>query len=635
MNDPSPIIERRAIRELQRAGDAAVAPLVRILADPARREQHAKVGRALVYLDEQAIEPLLGTLGAADPALRVYVIQILAELRARDAADYLVGPAADRNEDAAVREAAGAALEQIIGSRPHPADARDHLISRVVELLNGELPRDPDGEGGITLWQWDAAQGAAVPQRYPAPLAGAVVAARLAENLYAIAPDLHARRLHLQALLQAAKIHNRLDLPLPRGEGTAHALAADFGPEAVEDALAEALRHERIPAAIGAAEVLGDIGSPALVHSGTAAPAPLVAALSHKNQRLRLFAAEAIARINPTSAFPNSSRYIFTLARTVQTEALPRVIVAHPRGEVAQTLVGMLGQMGYHAEAAYTGRQAYELAARHPDTAMLLLADSLDNPAVGPLVELLRDDLRTANLPIGVLYRIEIEPVFYTNDTFELMETAVESLDPVPGLIYREDRLIHARQVAREHPLIEVFPEIRDPLTLDFAIARLATLAGPDFITPRERIYFAQVALEAFARYAADPVLYRFYEPARVQEAIIKAVDQPELSVFAARALGMLGTARAQRSLVDVTSQHGRPIELRQAAAVAFREAVAREHLQLTTKEVVLQYQIYNLSEHLDRETQVVLGHVLDTIEGAGLEPTPQAAHVEEPSPAP
>jgi CheY-like chemotaxis protein len=566
----------------------------------------------------------------------VQVIEVLAALRAKEAADLLVGPAVDPNEDAAIRDAAGAALVQIIGARPHPRDARDHLTRRIVELLDGELPRRPDGEGMIELWRWDAGQNVAVPQRYPASLAGAALAARLAEDLYTIAPDAQSRSLQLQALLQAAKIENRLDLPLPRGDGTAHAQAAAFGPEANEAALADALKAERIPAAIGAAEVLGDIGSQALVHSGTAHPSPLVAALSHKNQRLRLFAAEAIARVNPTSAFPNSSRYINTLARTVRTEALPRVLVGHPRGEVAQTLAGMLTQMGYNAEAAFTGRQAYELAARHPDTAFLLLSDALDDPPVGPLVELLRQDLRTANLPIGVLYRIEIEPVIFTSDTFELMEAAVEAVDPVPGLVYREDRLLHARYVAKGDPRTEVFPEIHDAVTLDFAIGRLAAIAGPDFITPRERIYFAQVALEAFARYAAEPGAYSFYEPARVQDSIIKAVDQPELAVFAARALGMLGTARGQRALVEVASQHARPLELRQAAAVAFREAVAREHLQLTTTEVLLQYKLYNLSEHLDRETQAVLGHVLDTIEGAGLEtPASQPAYVEEPPPSP
>jgi hypothetical protein len=56
----------------------------------------------------------------------------------------------------------------------------------------------------------------------------------------------------------------------------------------------------------------------------------------------------------------------------------------------------------------------------------------------------------------------------------------------------------------------------------------------------------------------------------------------------------------------------------------------------LTTTEVLLQYKLYNLSEHLDRETQAVLGHVLDTIEGAGLEtPASQPAYVEEPPPSP
>jgi hypothetical protein len=192
-----------------------------------------------------------------------------------------------------------------------------------------------------------------------------------------------------------------------------------------------------------------------------------------------------------------------------------------------------------------------------------------------------------------------------------------------------------AQRIATENPLTIAIPQIHDPAAMEFAINRLAEIANGDLITPHERIYYAQVALDAMGRYAADPVKYAFYDLVRIQESIVKSLDQPALAEFAAQALGNLGTARAQRMLSDVASHTGRPIEVRRAAAAAFRAAVRRQHLQLTTQEILLQYDRYNLSEHLDRETQQVLGHVLDTIEGRGAEsPPPQPPHVEEPAPA-
>lgn len=622
LDDPSPIVRRAAIRELQRAGSAAVAPLVRVLANPIQRDIHADVRAALYYLGTPAIEPLIGVLEAPDPALRVHAIAVLGRLEATDAMNLLVGPSVNPREDAAVREAALQTLERMTGRRPHPADARDVLAARVVELMDGELPRRPDENGQIELWQWDAAQTAAVPRRYPASEAGAVLAAALARDLYALAPDDPAyRRLYLEAILGAAKIQTGLHLPLPRGEGTAHAAAAALGSAAVEDALYHALEQDRVPAAIAAAEVLGDVGSTATVHSGSPAPAPLVAALAHPNQRIRFAAAEAIAKLDPIHPFPGAGRYIATLARFARTEALPRVLVAHPRSGVSQTLAGLLTQMGYEAEAAYTGRAAYEMASRHPDYAFLLLTDALNDPPVDQLVQLLRQDFRTANLPLGVLYRIEVEPIRYTQDTFEQLEAATRTGDPVPGLYYKEGRLLDARRIAAGDPRTEVFPQVYEPATLEPVARRLVDLAGGDFVTPPERIHFARVALDALGRYAADPVTYAYLNVVSVEGSLIKAVNQTELALPALHALGLLGSAAAQRTLVNTASQNALPLEMRQAAAAAFAVAVARQHLQLTTREILLQYDRYNLSEHLDPETQAVLGSVLDTLEGGGEEP--------------
>ena len=60
LSDPSPAVRHTAMVDLRQAGDAAVAPLVTVLADPARAAEHGRVQQALEQLDVAAVEPLIG-----------------------------------------------------------------------------------------------------------------------------------------------------------------------------------------------------------------------------------------------------------------------------------------------------------------------------------------------------------------------------------------------------------------------------------------------------------------------------------------------------------------------------------------------------------------------------------------------
>jgi len=75
-----------------------------------------------------------------------------------------------------------------------------------------------------------------------------------------------------------------------------------------------------------------------------------------------------------------------------------------------------------------------------------------------------------------------------------------------------------------------------------------------------------------------------------------------------------------------LVSQNTRPIAERQVAADAFRNAVQRSGILLTTSEILQQYQRYNSSANLAKETQQVLGHVLDTIEAPSAAVAPQSS---------
>src|SRR5262249_17913168 len=156
-------------------------------------------------------------------------------------------------------------------------------------------------------------------------------ATRLARDLHVADPANAAhRRLYLMALLQAVKFRVGLDKPLLTGIGTAYAVAASQRPELIENLLSEALSQGYLPAAPGAAQVLGDIGSAALLMHGGAKPTPLAQAAGSADRRLRFAAVEAIVKLKPRSPFAGSSHVCDALGFFVSSQGTARVLVAHP-----------------------------------------------------------------------------------------------------------------------------------------------------------------------------------------------------------------------------------------------------------------------------------------------------------------
>jgi hypothetical protein len=87
------------------------------------------------------------------------------------------------------------------------------------------------------------------------------------------------------------------------------------------------------------------------------------------------------------------------------------------------------------------------------------------------------------------------------------------------------------------------------------------------------------------------------------------------LSGPAAIVLGKLSTSTGQRALVELASRLTQPIDVRQAAALAFAGSVHRHGILLTTGEIRKAYDTYNASEQQDEATQKVLASILDVLE--------------------
>ncbi len=584
LNNPSQDIRVAALADLRDAGDDAALAMIAVLADPRRAKEHEKVRYGLYQMGPTVVEPLLGTLGSGDANLMTQTVEVLGLLEASQATPYLIHPLLSKNAPEALRHASAEALKRIVGAVPTERDGQRYLARRVDQLTSGDLPRQADAEGNIALWLWHPEQKTPVRVVHEAGDAALVVAAQLATDLYDLWPDnAQYRRSYLMAILESGKLLSGLDRSLPGGDGSIRQLAAQTGAAAVEDVLVNAMDEGRVAAAIGATEVLGDIGDGSLLLSEDGRERPLVDALTHGNRRLRYAAAEAIIKMDVAHDYPGASRLPETLGYLASSAGERRVLIGHPRTADAQSLVGMLAEMGFQADTATTGRELFFKAAASPDYEMVLVADSIDDPPLGETLQLLRKDRRTAWLPIGVLARGE--------------------------------RLVPLQLQVGDDPLTEAFPRPHDREAMEFQVARLLQIAGRHGITHQERVRHASAALAWLTRLAEEPDRYGFYDLLREVPNLERALMTGPVPDRAAQVLGQLGSTSAQAALVDFASQNARPLADRQAAAAAFDVATRKRGLMLLEDDINRQYARFNQSEQLDAGTQAVLGQILDAIE--------------------
>jgi len=588
LSDPQLGGRRAALGDLSLAGTHIVNPMLRVLADASRTNEHANIRAALVRLGGTTELPLIGALATTNEPLKLQVIAVLGRMRSGRAAVHLIRPAVDPNGSAELRQLAATAVQKIVGAAPDLYEAERHLTGEVTRLLAGEMPYRADADDRVELWSWDEAQQGVVATKLPKGDAGALLAAGVASDLSVLKPsDLQAQRLMLLAKLQLAKVLAGLDRPLPTEAGTPGAAAIAAGPLVLNMVLADALAQGKVAAAIAVAELLGASGDAKVLQASAGSASPLGEAMRHPDRRVRLAAALAAVKLAPGESFAGASRVSETLGWTIGTSGTSSVLIGHPRNEDTQTLIALANESSYEGEAVLHGRALAERAFANPDFELILIADAIDIPPVLELVQWLRRDYRTARQPIGVMARGE--------------------------------NLQALRDTLQDDTFTTVFPRIFSGEVAAREIAKLKAIAGRNLVERDERTAQAQAALEALTILAKDPANFAGYELLRLEPSLIGALNNPSLSAGASNVLGLLGTPRAQTALVDFASQQSRSLGDRQAAAAGFAAAVKARGLLLTQVQIAAQYARYNASERLDTETQAVLASILDTIEAPAI----------------
>ncbi len=574
-----------ALPELRAAGQVAIAPLVQALADPQRAADKVRIQTALVFLSNDAVEPLIGVLQSGNEDLIAKVIPVLGILKAKRAGPYLLRWYVDPSKQLATRKAAYDALHRIYNVRPTRGEALVLLDREAKAFAAGKLPLTTDDEDSVVLWNWDASKKQSVPTRLRASDSSRVVAATLAVDNAAVQPnrkDLKQQELLLR--LAAEKLIGGLDNPLPSGAGTVQDELKNLGAEYVEGVLIRALEQKAPTACMAAVEVLGKIANADILKGIGGQPRALAQALRHTDRRVRFAAAQAIFNIDPQEGYPGASYLLDALEYFVSTHGRRRVLIGHPKGVNAQRLFALLVQLGYEPETSFIGSDLYRKAVHSADFEAIFVSDGIDRPTTIELISQLRKDYRTKTMAIA--------------------------------LLSRESRLLANRSRFEADHYCEVFPAAQDAQAMAYQINLLRTRVDREYVSPEVRVQQAQASLRWLTHFASDASIYPQYDLLTRESEIRKALFVGPLTKDTSKFLAHMGTAGAQRALVTFASQNSRPIKQRQAAAAAFAIAAENRELLLNKADVLLQYERYNQSEALDVDTQNLLSQILDVIEG-------------------
>lgn len=582
LNNKNISIRSEAFRKLRRMGEPAVAEMLNTFADPARQNLYPGIRGGLKHMGVNAQGPLLGAAYAADSQVQAEAIRALGNYKSIEAKDALRRAYLSSKVPEYLRRIALDSLSSSGDNVVDPSVVERDLYERSMAYLIGDRKYPGGLLGTIKLWNWDSKTKSLVATEVSPETAARVIASRRAEDLYEIRPDISRNReLYLLTQLESAKRMVGQNKQVDSGKLAKKLLAESAE---INSLLERAMELELIPSAIACCELLGSIGDESMLLEAVGKPSSLVQAILFGDRHLQFAALDAISKIDPQQPFVGSSYVSALAAHLAKSQSRRAGLIGYNRLEVAQTFAANLADSGVFGKAVLSSKAFFNTATDDPDIEFLFVTDTLDNPQYGELIQQLRSDWRTRRLPIAFLYR---------------------------GLEQNRRVLLRVRDDKRFYSA----PLSTSPDLIASNVERLSRMNQPWPVTNFDRRRHAALAVKWLEKIANDPINYGFYDMGAIQDSLVGLLYIPGFANSSSKILASLGTAKAQRELVNYASQSGLPIEDRQRAAAAFSECVKRGGTLLTTSEIQQQYDRYNASEKEPVESQKVLGMILDAIE--------------------
>ncbi|GEM_PF-1211006 len=586
----------RAAKHLIKAESAAVKPLCDALIDPAWRASWPRVYYVLLHFRPASDEALLSLLFTLPEEKQAGIIGGIAALGVTRATPFLLclamGPEGARGE----QQLAERAIEQLGESLPTPRQAARLLRAEVEAILIESVPLDHEV---LTLLRWDASAKQIVAKRVSFEMWRRERAAYLAQHAARLTPDDGELR-DLAVCLQLEKEGYLARVEWDSAEIKRSNLSAATAPniramadtvkqilepgkptaEDVNRWLNQCLTREWYHASWAVACWMKEYAD-AGVLVGRDVPA-LVRCLDAPDPELRFLATDVALSLAAGGSFRGASRVTKELAYFASSEGIAGVLVADPVLRRAAQMTSYLKTIGYaRVDTAADGGTLLEMARQSPDYEVILVSAAIQRPGLSLTLQRLRAEPRLARVPVIV---------YADTDWLPLADSTVRTI-PV------------ALSVATP----------RDPQDLAGLIARAKMLPGVQRVSAQQRLEFAQKAMAWLRVLAEHPP--EGISQMEIEEVALRAIHVPQLSEVSLEILGQMATPKAQSALVEAASRSDWPIAQRVKALGAFRKAVEKRGVQLTTQQILRQYERYNQSAQSPEEVRKVLGLILDCIE--------------------
>lgn len=572
-----------ALGDLRLLGDIGAAVLIEKLADSSYEDVWPRIRQAVGLFGEAAEGPISAALRSNSLKLRLEALYLLRNIDTSNSVESLIGFMLSDSSTDLQKEVAAQSLKQLIGYLPDSAEGIARLKRSTQQYLLDEVGLNRGVDEMVKWWRWNE------QRKFESTWLTAQTIARIrsfqrAEHLVEIDPDNRDYQiLYWLSRLETAKLSGGQNRELLAT--TLQSFVDTLDPEMAQDVLEKAQELKALNAAVASCEILGALGKEQFLSSDAAGQnSPLIKALNAGSVRLTAAATKAITKINPTQSFPGSSDYIRALVYLSRSAGLKTAVVGHADLEIAQSLAALTNRQGYSTRSATTARDFFDIAQNDPDLELLVITDKIFRPDFSELVQALRSNSRTRRIPILLL------------------------VDP--------ENLARAERLAERYKDILVSPMVLNEKVIARQIDNLN--AGVDFRDTNEveRGDYAIQALDQLDYYASQPEKYSFFDVLSYESDLTNGLNSPARAEATCRVLGELGTADAQRRLVQLASNLQLPIELRQAAVKSFQVAVEKRGLMLSRQQILNQYERYNNSAEEAKTSQQILGSLLDVLEG-------------------
>ena len=600
ISDPDQSVRSTAFRQLRRLGPLAAVELLHAFRDPDRAEEFPYLRGALKAMGDDALEPLLAAARADDLQVQTEAIRALVNFNSTAATETLMRSYLSPQVP---RPLQWLALDGLVQSNRVPAEPQEIerlFYQRAYDWMRGKEKFNPTLTGQIELWKWDRNNQQLQADDVPIETASRKVAARLAADLYEINPDdpKH-RRLYWLAQLESLKRFSGAAIPVDLNQVLDS--IGEIGVIELEQVLIDALKLDLVPAATACCELLGEIGTAELLysqHSGsdgvsyqnqTTKPRALIAALRTGDRYLQFAALQAIIKLDPERPYPGVSTVLTTAAFLANSDGKQSAMVADRRLEFAQNYAALMQASRINGRAVSSSRQLFDLAVEDPDVTMILISDSLERPSLAEFLTMIRSDIRTRRLPIGILNH-------QTRNQFMI------------------------QRMVENDPLLIAFPPSLETAQISSQVRRLQGITKPWGFNGLDQQIQAAVAAQWIGQLAADREKYHFYDLGSQQNILKQLIYRNGMDDAASQILSKLATPTAQRELLNFISQSSYPIEARQRAATAFADSIQRAGIMLTRQEILNQYDRYNATVAEPEEVQQLFGSVLDAMETRSID---------------